>query len=115
MHPCRHHRARLAACAAALLCALVCGAAVHAASSASLALRTLAASCAACHGTDGHAVRGTAMPPLAGLPRASFLRQMQAFRDGTRSAPLMQQIARGFDEAQTEALAVYFEQQRGAP
>jgi cytochrome c553 len=92
-----------------------CGAGAAAGTTADLNVRTLAASCAACHGTDGHAVRGTAMPPLAGLSQRYFLQQMQAYRDGTRAAPLMQQIARGFDAAQSEALAAYFERQRPAP
>jgi cytochrome c553 len=101
--------------AATLCCAMFCGAAACAATVDSLSLRTLAASCAACHGTDGHAVRGSAMPALAGLSRGYFLQQMRAYRDGTRPAPLMQQIARGFDAAQTEALAAYFERQPSAP
>ena len=100
---------------AALSGALFCGAGAAAGSNTDLSVRTLAASCAACHGTDGHAVRGTAMPPLAGLSQQYFLKQMQAYRDGTRAAPLMQQIARGFDAAQSEALAAYFELQRPAP
>jgi cytochrome c553 len=55
------------------------------------------------------------MPPLAGLSQGYFLQQMRAYRDGTRPASLMQQIARGFDAAQTEALAAYFERQSPAP
>jgi cytochrome c553 len=100
---------------AALCSAVFHGAGADADSASDLSVRTLAASCAACHGTDGNAVRASAMPPLAGLSRGYFLQQMQAYRDGTRPAPLMQQIARGFDAAQTEALAVYFERQRAAP
>jgi cytochrome subunit of sulfide dehydrogenase len=100
---------------AALCSAMLCRAAACADSASDLSVRTLAASCAACHGTDGQAVRASAMPPLAGLSQEYFLQQMQAYREGTRPAPLMQQIARGFDAAQTEALAVYFERQRLAP
>ncbi len=73
-----------------------------------LPARSLAATCAACHGTEGRAVRGAAMPPLAGLPRDYFLEQMRAFRSGTRPATIMQQIAEGFDDSQLEALAAYF-------
>jgi cytochrome c553 len=102
-------------CAALLCAALPYGTVAWAGSSDALSVRTLAASCAACHGTDGHAVPGGAMPPLAGLKHEYFLQQMQAYRDGTRIAPLMQQIARGFDAAQTAALAAYFERQRAAP
>lgn len=94
---------------------MLCGVAAYADNVSDLSLRSLAASCAACHGTDGNAVRATAMPPLAGLSREYFLRQMQAYRDGTLPVPLMQQIARGFDAAQTEALAAYFERQHPAP
>jgi cytochrome c553 len=94
---------------------MLSGVAAYADSASDLSVRSLAASCAACHGTDGNAVRATAMPPLAGLSREYFLRQMQAYRDGTLQVPLMQQIARGFDAAQTEALAAYFERQRPAP
>ncbi len=71
-------------------------------------IRAMAASCAACHGTDGNAVRGGAMPRLAGLRGDYFVRQMRSFRDGTRPATVMQQIAKGFDDAQTDALAAYF-------
>ena len=102
---------------AAVLCVALIGAAsAHAGGTASLPVRSLAASCAACHGTDGHAVRGSAIPPLAGMTRAEFQRKMQALREGTPTAPrLMEQIAVGFNDAQIEALAVYFEQQRVAP
>jgi cytochrome c553 len=96
-------------CAALLCAALPYGTVAWAGSSDALSVRTLAASCAACHGTDGHAVPGGAMPPLAGLKHEYFLQQMQAI------APLMQHIARGFDAAQTAALAAYFERQRAAP
>lgn len=75
-------------------------------------LRSLAATCAACHGTDGHAVSGPLMLRLAGLPRADFVRQMRAFRDGTRAATVMQQIAKGYTEEQTEKLGDFFAAQR---
>lgn len=70
--------------------------------------RALAAACAACHGTDGIAVGLTPMPRLAGLSRDYLLAQMRAFRDGSRPATVMQQIAKGFSDAQTARLADYF-------
>ena len=73
-----------------------------------LRARSLAASCTACHGTDGRAVPGETMVPLAGYPKAALVAQMQAFRDGTRSATVMHQIARGFTDPQIETLATYF-------
>ena len=73
------------------------------------ALRTrgLAASCAACHGTEGRAV-DAAVPGLAGLPAAYIAGQMKAFKSGSRPATVMHQLARGYSDAQIDALAAYF-------
>ena len=71
------------------------------------AARSLAATCAACHGTDGRSVTQE-VPSLAGLPREHIVAQMRAFRDGTRAASIMPQIAKGYNDAQIEALADYF-------
>lgn len=70
--------------------------------------RSLAATCANCHGTDGKAVQGTAMTQLAGLPRDYIVAQMQAFRDGKRPATVMHQLAKGYSNEQIDALATYF-------
>lgn len=78
------------------------------ASPAALQLRSLAASCAACHGTDGRAVEGQSMVRLAGLPKDHIAAQMRAFRDGQRPATVMHQIAKGFSDAQIDQLAGYF-------
>jgi cytochrome c553 len=75
-------------------------------------VRSLAATCAACHGTDGHAVAGPAMLRLAGLPKAEFMRQMRGFREGTAAATVMQQIAKGYSDEQTSELGDYFAAQR---
>jgi cytochrome c553 len=71
------------------------------------AARNLAATCAACHGTDGRSVTQE-VPSLAGLPRDYIVTQMRAFRDGTRAASIMPQLAKGYSDAQVEALADYF-------
>ena len=73
-----------------------------------LYVRGLAASCANCHGTDGHTVQGSAVPGLAGMPRDYMVQQLRAFRDGSRPATVMHQIAKGFSEPQVQALAGYF-------
>lgn len=75
-------------------------------------LASLAATCAACHGTQGKAVPGGAMPRLAGLDTAYFSEQMRAFRDGKRPATVMHQIAKGYSDAQVTALAAYFAAQK---
>ena len=70
--------------------------------------RSLAATCAACHGTDGRAAEGQAMPALAGLARERIAAELRAFRDGGRPGTVMPQIAKGYSDAQIDALAAYF-------
>ena len=72
-----------------------------------LQLRALAATCANCHGTDGRAV-GEGMPRLAGADAAYLAAQMRALRDGKRPATVMHQLAKGYSDAQIDALAGYF-------
>lgn len=72
--------------------------------------RNLAASCAACHGTDGHSVGGT--PVLAGLDKALFVSQMKDFKSGARPATVMHQHAKGYTDEELELLAGYFSAQK---
>ncbi len=74
--------------------------------------RTLAASCANCHGTDGRVVAGSPVTSLAGLDPAYFTAQMAAFRSGARTATVMHQISKGYSDAQVQALATYFAAQK---
>ena len=73
--------------------------------------RNLAAGCAICHGTDGRAVTKEVIP-LAGLPREHIATQMRAFRDGRRPATVMHQIAKGYTDAQIDAMAAWFAAQK---
>jgi cytochrome subunit of sulfide dehydrogenase len=70
------------------------------------AARSLAATCANCHGTDGRSVTKE-MASLAGLPKDYLVSQMKAFRDGARPATVMPQIAKGYSDAQIELVADY--------
>ncbi len=70
----------------------------------------LAANCANCHGTKGQAVG--AMPSLAGLKASYISEQMRAFRDGKRPATIMHQLAKGYTDAQIDAIAGYFAAQK---
>ena len=64
------------------------------------------ANCFNCHGAEG---RGhSAIPPLAGLPAAYIVEQMNAFKAGTRQATLMHQLAKGYTDAEIAAAAAYF-------
>jgi sulfide dehydrogenase cytochrome subunit len=86
--------------------------AAHAQDKDALYVRSLAATCANCHGTDGKAVEGSALPGLAGLGRDYLAAQMQAFKSGSRSATVMHQIAKGYSDAQIQQLAAYFAGQK---
>ena len=88
--------------------ALLLAAAAHAQGQDTLNTRGLAATCAACHGTDGRPVAGGTVPALAGLPRADLAAQLRAFKSGSRPSTIMGQLSKGFSEAQIDQLAAYF-------
>ncbi len=74
--------------------------------------KSLAATCANCHGTNGKSIRDGALPSLAGMKNDELIAQMQAFKSGARAATIMHQIAKGFSEQQITALAAYFASQQ---
>ena len=73
--------------------------------------RNLASACAICHGTDGRPATKDVIP-LAGLPREHIAGQMRAFRDGQRPATVMHQIAKGYTDAQIDAVAAWYAAQK---
>ena len=77
-----------------------------------LYVKSLAATCANCHGTNGKAVEGSSVTSLAGLDKSYTVAQMNAFKAGTRPATIMHQISKGFSDAQIESLATYFAAQK---
>lgn len=92
--------------AGALVAALACPA--LAADAHTLRTRSLAATCAHCHGTDGQAVEGQPLIRLAGLPKDYTFTQLMAFRTGQRKATIMHQITKGYSQEQLEEIATYF-------
>ncbi|MGH8194992.1 MAG: c-type cytochrome [Woeseiaceae bacterium] len=70
--------------------------------------------CAACHGADGNSVN-PAWPNLAGQSAKYLLQQLQAFKSGARSDPLMTAQAMMLSDADMQDLAVYFSSQQSAP
>ena len=84
---------------------------VQPADTSALRTRSLAAQCAQCHGTDGRALPGAEVPGLAGMPASNLVEQMKAFRSGSRPSSVMQQLAKGFSDAQVDQLARYFASQ----
>jgi cytochrome c553 len=75
-----------------------------------LQVRSWAASCAACHGTDGRAQPG--MASLAGGSKDDMVKKMLDFKAGRRPATLMHQLAKGYSDEQIEAIAAYFAAQK---
>ena len=73
--------------------------------------RSLAATCANCHGTDGRSV-STGVIPLAGLPKDFIVSQMKAFKAGARPATIMHQLAKGYTDQQIEQIAAYLAAQK---
>ena len=68
------------------------------------------ANCFNCHGTNG---RGhSAIPPLAGLSKPYIIEQINAFKSGTRSATVMQQLAKGYTDEEIARAAEYFSKQK---
>jgi sulfide dehydrogenase cytochrome subunit len=77
-----------------------------------LYVKSLAATCATCHGTNGQAIEGSQMVSLAGLDKNDLIAKMTAFKAGTRPATVMHQISKGYSNAQIETIASYFVAQK---
>lgn len=92
--------------------ALIAPAAAFSQSKDELNVASLAASCAACHGTQGKAVNGSAVVSLAGLSKDDIVAQMAAFKAGTRPATVMHQLSKGYSDAQIAMIATYFAVQK---
>ena len=77
-----------------------------------LFIKSLAATCANCHGTAGQAVIGSANVTLAGLGKDYIVTQMKAFKSGARPATVMHQLSKGYSDAQIDTMAAYFAAQK---
>jgi sulfide dehydrogenase cytochrome subunit len=69
-----------------------------------------ASSCSGCHAVSKSAE--AAVPSLDGRPIADIVRAMQEFRAGTRPATVMGRIAKGFNDQEIDAIAVWFGAQK---
>jgi cytochrome c553 len=65
------------------------------------------ATCAGCHGTAGIAT-GPVYPNLAGQQTAYLVKQLRAFRDGTRHDPVMGPMAKPLSDTDIQNLAAYY-------
>ncbi|MDH5485041.1 MAG: c-type cytochrome [Gammaproteobacteria bacterium] len=66
-----------------------------------------AAVCAACHGNDGMGKMPT-YPNLKGQKEVYMVKQLKAFRDGTRKDPTMNAMAKPLSDKDVDNLAAYY-------
>lgn len=66
-----------------------------------------AATCAGCHGAAGIS-NNPLWPNLAGQKEAYLVKQMKAFRDGTRTDPMMAPMAKPLSDDDIANLAAYY-------
>ena len=69
--------------------------------------QAVADTCAGCHGTDG-ASTGPTTPSIAGLSETYMVETMKAFKSGDRHSTIMGRIAKGYSDAETEAMAAVY-------
>lgn len=96
-------------------------------------IRSLAASCAACHGTNGNSANAIStssnstggnstnnnssgnIPSISSIYKPTFIAQMLAFRSGERPATVMHRHAKGLTLQEIDSLAEYFAKQPRQP
>ncbi|WP_247637149.1 c-type cytochrome [Methylobacterium sp. 37f] len=67
-----------------------------------------ASSCAGCH------AEGAAMGAIDGRPETEIAAALNAYRSGERPASVMSRIAKGFSDAESQAIAAYLSRQPAA-
>ncbi len=67
----------------------------------------LANTCAGCHGTNGVSA-GPAAPSIAGIDYDYMVESMKQFQAAERNSTIMTRIAKGYDNADIEAMSKYF-------
>lgn len=63
-------------------------------------------SCAACHGADGKGKQDN--PPIAGLPEADFVKDMDDYKSGAKEHKLMNGLAKKLSDEDIANLAAYY-------
>jgi len=69
-----------------------------------------AASCSGCHPASTRVT--SPVPRLAGLDQTAIVRALQDFRSGARSGTVMDRIAKGFTDAEIQAIAAWYAAQK---
>jgi cytochrome c553 len=70
----------------------------------------IALACTGCHSASGQGMGS--IPAISGIPESEFIRTMQEFKAGYRSATVMDRIARGYHYQDFVELARFFKNHR---
>lgn len=69
------------------------------------------ATCAGCHGNKGNSLISM-YPKLASQNEEYIIKQLHAFKDGSRNGPMMASMAAGLSDADIDDIAVFYETQK---
>jgi len=75
-------------------------------SAADVHTRSIASTCMSCHGPGGKSLG--AIPSIAGLEKAYFVKAMKEFKSGARPGTIMKRHASGYTDAEFESMGAYF-------
>ncbi len=67
--------------------------------------------CAGCHGTNGGSA-GLTMPTLASQSKTAIVDAMKKFKSGDRPSTVMGRLAKGYSDADFDAMATFFSKQK---
>jgi sulfide dehydrogenase cytochrome subunit len=70
--------------------------------------------CAGCHGTNGGSA-GPSMPSLASQSKTAIVDAMKKFKSGERPSTVMGRLAKGYTDADFEAMGTFFSAQKFHP
>lgn len=73
-------------------------------------VRSWAAACSNCHGTNGVAQPG--MDSLAGMNKDDMMKKLLDFKNGRKPATIMHQLSKGYSDDQLAAIAAYYASQK---
>jgi sulfide dehydrogenase cytochrome subunit len=93
-----------------VLAAAIGFASIAAAGAASAGPPPGAASCTGCHPSSARVT--SPVPRLAGMDQAAIVKALQDFRSGARTGTVMDRIAKGFTDAEIQAIAAWYAAQK---
>lgn len=71
----------------------------------------LSNACAGCHGTNGGSY-GPSMPSIASQSKTAIVEAMKKFKSGERPSTVMGRLAKGYTDADFEAMGEFFSKQK---